>query len=227
MGSFRKKSGKNRRFSNVFGDMSKNEADWCKKIEVWWLLKDIKNKGGYKHSTISWGENGSRGSITAQVNINGNEKYVRFIYTQTDNYSGEKTEYDYKVKILETKCHYGGVRYWFQCPLSKKGVYCGKRVGVLYKDGDYFGCRNCYELTYSSRNENRQSKWYSMMSVLKNEKKVDDLYAKNKRLVYAGKPTKTAERINKLNAQTFQNYLLFERVNKGLRNPKKGRKNKQ
>jgi hypothetical protein len=66
-----------------------------------------------------------------------------------------------------------------------------------------------------------------MMSVLKNEKKVDDLYAKNKRLVYAGKPTKTAERINKLNAQTFQNYLLFERVNKGLRNPKKGRKNKQ
>lgn len=206
--------------------MSKKEADWCKKIEVWWLLKDIKKKNGYKYSTISWGENGSRGSISVQVNINGNNKYVRFIYTQTDNFTGEKEDFDYKVRLLETKCHFGGTRYWFECPLVKDGAHCGKRVGVLYKNGSYFGCRNCHELTYSSRNENRRNKWHPMMSVLKNEKKVDELYKKNKRLVYAGKPTKTAKRINKLSVDTFHNYLLFERVNKGLRNPKKGRKNK-
>lgn len=47
--------------------MSKSEADWCKKIEIWWLLRDI--KGGYKYTTVSWGENGSRKRIRAGVHL--------------------------------------------------------------------------------------------------------------------------------------------------------------
>ena len=100
--------------------MSKSEADWCKKIEIWWLLRDIKEKGGYKYTTVSWGEDGSRGSISVQVSVCDEKKYARFIYTQTDNSTGEKKDYDYKVPIVETPCHFGGTRYWFKCNLYKR-----------------------------------------------------------------------------------------------------------
>ena len=146
--------------------MSKSEADWCKKIEIWWLLRDIKEKGGYKYTTVSWGENGSRGSISIQVSICNKEKYARFIYTQTDNSTGEKKDFDYKVPIVETPCHLGGTRYWFKCSLYKSGQYCGRRVGVLYKDGDWFGCRHCYDLTYSSRKVNKKYRYFPMFRVI-------------------------------------------------------------
>jgi hypothetical protein len=104
--------------------MKKSEVDWCKKIEIWWLLRDIKEKNGYKYTTISWGDNGSRGSISVQVSVCNEEKYARFIYTQTDNSTGTKENFDYKVPIIETPCHFGNTRYWFKCPLYKNGQYC-------------------------------------------------------------------------------------------------------
>ena len=59
--------------------MSKTEADWCKKIEIWWLLRDMSIHGTtYKSTTISWGEDGSRGRISARVSLY-EEKYVQFI----------------------------------------------------------------------------------------------------------------------------------------------------
>ena len=58
--------------------------------------------------------------------------YVKFNYTVTDRNTGEKTDYDYKVQLTTTPCNLGGVRYWFICPLSKNGVYCGRRVAKLY-----------------------------------------------------------------------------------------------
>ncbi len=189
--------------------MSKSEADWCKKIEIWWLLRDIKEKGGYKYTTVSWGENGSRGSISIQVSICNEEKYARFIYTQTDNSTGEKKDFDYKVPIVETPCHLGGNRYWFKCSLYKSGQYCGRRVGVLYKDGDWFGCRHCYDLTYSSRKVNKKYRYFPMFRVIELDSQIDKAYAKAKRYTYRGKPTKKRRRIEKLNAEAMHYYQKF------------------
>lgn len=204
--------------------MSKSEADNCKKIEIWWLLRDIKERGGYKYTTVSWGENGSHGSISVQVSISSEEKYARFIYTQTDNYSGEKKDFDYKVPIITTPCHLGGERYWFKCPLYKKGNYCGRRVGVLYKDGDWFGCRHCYELTYSSRKVNKNYKLYSTFRILELDMKIEKLEEKAKRYTYRGKPTKKRQRIEKLYSEKLGNYRVFLDTEKGLNFNKKGRK---
>ena len=189
--------------------MSKSEADWCKKIEIWWLLRDIKEKGGYKYTTVSWGENGSRGSISIQVSVWDEEKYARFIYTQTDNSTGEKKDFDYKVPIVETPCHLGGTRYWFKCSLYKSGQYCGRRVGVLYKDGDWFGCRHCYDLTYSSRKVNKKYRYFPMFRVIELDSQIDKAYAKTKRYTYRGKPTKKRRRIEKLNAEAMHYYQKF------------------
>ncbi len=192
--------------------MSKTEADDCKKIEIWWLLRDIKEKGGYKYTTVSWGENGSRGSISIQVSVWDEEKYARFIYTQTDNSTGEKKDFDYKVPIVETPCHLGGTRYWFKCSLYKSGQYCGRRVGVLYKDGDWFGCRHCYDLTYSSRKNNNKYRYYPMFRVLELDAEIDKAYAKAKRYTYRGKPTKKRRKIEKLSAEAMHYYKRFSEI---------------
>lgn len=204
--------------------MSKTEADWCKKIEIWWLLRDMSIHGTtYKSTTISWGDDGSRGSISARVSLY-EEKYVQFIYTQTDNTTGEKKDFDYKVQLVETPCHLGGTRFWFECPLFKKGQYCGRRVGVLYKDGDYFGCRHCYELTYSSRNKNRNHYLNSLFRVLEIEMEEEKLYKKAKRFTYKGKPTKIRQKIEKLDGEMFRSYRQYTQLEKGVRLGTKGRK---
>ena len=70
-------------------------------------------------------------SIGILVSTLDDNNYVRFQYTTTDRNTGEKTKYDYKVQLTTTPCNFGGVRYWFICPLSKNGVYCDQRQSFL------------------------------------------------------------------------------------------------
>lgn len=132
---------------------NKIEADNLKKVEIWWL-KRHGYIGDWKPGGMEWNNSltGKKSSISFIVSTGdyAHDNYIRFQYTQTKN-NGEKKEFDYEVKLTTTPCNYGGVRYWFICPLVVNGQYCGKRVGVLYKSGDYFGCRHCYNLTYASR----------------------------------------------------------------------------
>lgn len=52
-----------------------------------------------------------------------------------------------QVELLTSKTGFGGVRYWFKCPL------CGQRVGVLFKHAvlSQIGCRLCLNLEYRQR----------------------------------------------------------------------------
>jgi hypothetical protein len=65
---------------------------------------------------------------------------------------------DYRVRLTTTRPHLGGLRWWFNCPLIVSGRPCGRRVGKLYLPlwGNYFGCRHCHELTYTSCQESHQ-----------------------------------------------------------------------
>jgi len=65
---------------------------------------------------------------------------------------GERAEV-VRIKLQETKPHFGGVRWWFTCPLTTgNGTLCGRRVGKLYLPHGKleFGCRECHGLTYWS-----------------------------------------------------------------------------
>src|SRR6185369_10508511 len=59
------------------------------------------------------------------------------------------------VRLVTTQPNYGGVRWWFVCPLTTRGQACNRRVMKLYlpPNGHYFGCRHCYDLTYRSRQQ--------------------------------------------------------------------------
>lgn len=167
----------------------RQKADPLLKISVYWL----KNNGYFlKDSLISKGIKWTSGWIEKESSINldsclfENQKYIRLRYTQTDS-EGNSQKFDYKVSLTTTPCHFGGIRYWFVCPLSVNGRYCGRRVGVLYKGNGYFGCRHCFSLTYEARN---QSGYFKTTGKVISIPELEKLRSEIKREYYAGKPTR-------------------------------------
>lgn len=58
--------------------------------------------------------------------------------------------YDYTARLVTTSPNFGGIRWWFICPLCKEA-----RCAKLYMPPGrpYFGCRPCHNLTYQSSQE--------------------------------------------------------------------------
>ena len=197
--------------------MSKNEADNTNKISVSFLKKHDYFTGWHS-GTITWTRNGwgeeHKSSVGVEVSIMNGNNYLRIHYTQTKHDTGEKKDFDYKIPLETTPCRYGGKRYWFICPWYKDGTYCGKRVGTLYKDGDYFACRHCYDLTYSSRKVNRRYSMFPLFGTLILEQKMEKLEQEIKRPYYQGKPTRKQKRLENLQGQLFKSYEQYTR-NKG------------
>ena len=93
-------------------------------------------------------------SIGFDVNLGADSGTARLHYTRRS--AGEAM--DYHVNLTTTPLPWGGLRWWFICPLTANGRYCGRRVGKLYlpPGGRYFGCRRCYDLTYTSCQESHK-----------------------------------------------------------------------
>jgi len=140
---------------------------------------------GFRSGVISWtncfGEQTS--SIGVTVDTAEHDPHVRFQYTNMRRSTGEKTECDYKVILVSTPCNFGGVRWWFICPLTTNSVPCGRRVAKLYcpPGAIYYGCRHCYNLSYDSRNEPRLARPGATDHRLKVERQLEDLYQQTKR----------------------------------------------
>jgi len=182
---------------------SRTEADNVKKISVNFLNKH-NYFCGYNSGTITWtrtsfGEE-HKSSVGIAVTVNDTVNQLRIHYTQTEE-TGEKKDFDYNIPLIFTPCRYGGKRWWFRCPWYKNNVYCGRRVGTLYKNGDYFACRHCYNLTYASRKVNRNWKYGALFSVYDLDEKIQDLHKIMKKKTYRGKPTRKYKKLLKLYRQ--------------------------
>lgn len=179
--------------------MAKREADNYKKIEIWWLKKNGYLTGGLRSGCIGWLDRlgNSKASIGITVCVwDDAPRYLELSYIQTD-YAGNTKDFKYKVPIVTTRCHFGGYRYWFVCPLITDNQRCGRRVGVVYKAESYFGCRHCYNLTYASRNLSGVSRIGGKVISLA---EVDQYRKAVKRRFYNGDLTKP-----------YQRYLLKRR----------------
>ncbi len=97
---------------------------------------------------------------------------------------------EHRVKLETTNCHFGGVRFWFQCPNYPNQLYCGRRGGVLYMRGDVLSCRKCLDLTYHSQTFNHRFWFYPKVYRVILGRKAKDLLRQIKRFTYAGKPTR-------------------------------------
>jgi len=138
---------------------NRSTVEECLVLDSAWLKK----RGyfcGYKSGRLEWKNSYEEVESSIRIVVSANqpdsfENYVQLIYTITDSFRGEKLRKDYKVVLDRTPCNYGGFRYWFICPLSVEGTTCNKKVAKLYlpPGGVYFGCRNCYDLTYHCQKE--------------------------------------------------------------------------
>lgn len=187
----------------------KVEADGLKNISVWFLKKHGYFEGGWKNGTITWSINGEKtGSVSIYTAINNNDKYLRLNYQQTNFNSGEKKDFDYKIPLTTTPCNFGGNRHWFICPWYKMGVYCGRRVGVLYLSGGYFACRHCNELTYESCN--RTGIFKTLSSSTTDE--VERLRISLRTTHYKGKPTKRFVSYVKKHQKLTKSLVFIEKM---------------
>jgi len=195
---------------------SKTEADSLKKIEIYWLHKHgLLKPGWWYRKGITWTRpDGSKNDITLEISTVTNDLYIRPIYIQTDRETGEKKSFDYKIPLITSPCNLGGIRYWFKCPMSKNGVSCNRRVATLYKDGDYFACRHCYDLTYSCKKQNYRGYVSLLGKLLNQERKMFELKDSIKRRAYAGKPTKKFAKFMRLARQQPED--LHGLINKSL-----------
>lgn len=88
-----------------------------------------------------------RSSIRFQVITEGGSGRVQLRYTVSG-----ADKMDFEVRLLTTRPNYGGLRWYFTCPVNKTGRSCNHRVQKLYlpPGSQHFACRYCYELTYRS-----------------------------------------------------------------------------
>jgi hypothetical protein len=116
------------------------------------LRAGVRQSGGWRWTDAATGE--VRASIGYEVETTEpDDPRVWLAYTATRD--GVAEPLWYAVQLQRTRVHGGGLRWWFTCPLVVNHRPCGRRVGKLYlpPTGRYFGCRHCYDLTYTSCQE--------------------------------------------------------------------------
>lgn len=109
-------------------------------LDIRWINKQgwFEDKG---EKRVSWKRNGKPlGSIRLLTE----EDCIRLIYKWKRN-DGPWESQDFSIRYLKSPCHFGGVRYWFECPV------CHRQVCKLYLAGTWC-CRKCGNLAYPVEN---------------------------------------------------------------------------
>lgn len=123
-----------------------------------WMREGILRAGVHQSGSWRWVyHSGRECRIGYEVRTLDMERpFVRLSYSWT---VGEnKGTVDYPVSLAPTRPRFGGLRWWFLCPLTRTGWPCNRRVGKLYLPPapHYFGCRHCHRLTYTSCQESHK-----------------------------------------------------------------------
>ena len=187
--------------------MAKQEAEWSNRLSIFFLKKHGYLDGGWRSGSIKWtyGMSGNESSIEFFVFLHGQANdCIKLKYTHTDRGGGEKSEMLFEVPFASTPCNYGGKRYWFICPLTKNGKYCGRRVGVLFSIGKWFGCRHCGEIAYAA--QMRGGKYRGSSVCLPDIERAEQ---EVKRYYYNGKPTRKYRRVLRLSQKLDQSFMLM------------------
>lgn len=186
--------------------MPKIQAEDCKILSISYLKKRH-NLNGVSSCCLVWENRWGEEILFMRLLVDlidprGMSVEVR--YKVNDSVTGEEVDIQNKYPIVATPCNYGGLRYWFICPASKNGVYCGRRVGKLYLPVGYkyFACRHCYELTYRSKIELYS---YTMADVEEREKEI-------KRMYYDGKETRKYKAVLKIKHKIHRDVFLYSQM---------------
>ena len=154
------------------------------KLKGWGYLDPEQIKIG----TLNWSSNGNpTGSISIKVDTHSEQPYIELDYKYRD------VPRNYKVYLTSTPSNLNRGKIWyFICPQTKK------RCRILYSIGGYFLHREAFKgCMYETQT---QSKKYRQLdktlgAYFKSDHLYSELYKKNFKKTYAGKPTKKYLRI--------------------------------
>lgn len=177
-------------------DMYKVEADGLMKLEVWWLARQFKGRA-YHASSIVWGNEHLR--VNYEFDLRQDTGYrpelrISYAIKEVEN----KKDIGYPIYLYESVLHFGGIRYWFACPLYRGQEQCARRVGTLYFNGRYFGCRHCLDLTYQSKSANYSSSGSVRLHSVDWYVRAQKLQESMKRETWRGKETRKKRQLLKL-----------------------------
>ncbi|MES3005471.1 MAG: hypothetical protein V4664_00840 [Patescibacteria group bacterium] len=184
--------------------MPKTSTENVKKIRTSFLRSHGYFKG-WASGKITWTNlySGNKNHVEIEVLTSTVNNYLRIYYPVINQESRDRRYLDYKIPLTTTPCRFGGFRYWFICPAYRNGKYCGRRVGVLYRIGDYFACRNCHDLTYESR---KLSGKFKKLGSLLSFQEIEKSRRLIKRTHYRSMPTKRYLRQMSKEAKAFKAY---------------------
>jgi hypothetical protein len=139
------------------GHTKKQTVEDCRALDAnRWMREGILRQGIMRSGVWAW-SNAHTGEKIAAIGFQVDSTdeaapWVRLHYTV------DGQPLDYRIGLRTTRPRYGGVRWWFACPLQVRGEPCNRRVGKLYLPpaGRYFGCRQCHGLTYTSAQQHDQ-----------------------------------------------------------------------
>lgn len=147
------------------------------KLNEWNYLKE----NNHRSSTISWSTNGvETSSIGAVMNT--------FDYTLTIDYKCNGISYNYKIQLVSILSNLGKGKVWyFICPFTNK------RCRKLHLINGKFTHRSALPSGMYSK-QTQSKKWRLLESVygsyFNSDKVYEQLYSKNFKRYYKGKPTK-------------------------------------
>ena len=125
-----------------------NMVEDCLSLDVNYLHRQGSLRPGSAGS-LKWTRNGKRVSSIG-FRMEGNQLILAYRHR---SYGDKWEEVEEHVKVIYNPCQFGGTRPYFICPGVMNGVVCGRRVVMLYAHSNYYFCRHCYRLKYSSQYE--------------------------------------------------------------------------
>lgn len=175
----------------------------------------------YRSGTVSW-ENGwgRKSSIGIAVSMD-SYPTIKLTYKSGDE------DHSYDVRLVSELCHFGGKRYWFICPLTTNGRYCGRRCAMLY-GSRYFGCRKCHDLAYSTQQVSYSGMFAHSFALITFSDKIDEKLSKMRVKFWHGRPTKRyAKLLRKMERMGSMSYMVdleLERMRSLKRSLRRNRK---
>lgn len=121
------------------------------------LVRDGMIRQGPWFGTLNWTRSGTGEKVASAGyhHIKENGIHIVKLSYHVTHRDGKKHEVNQRIALQTTLMPSGGLRWWFTCPMQR----CGRRVGRLHVPPGYmyFGCRCCYNLTYTSCNESHKN----------------------------------------------------------------------
>lgn len=144
------------------GHVRKTTVEECLRLPITlFTRRGLVEASGCTTGSVEWNRAGHEkpiASVSFDVDSTGEWPVIWLVF-RVEGPENAQTAWQ-RIGLESTPCTFGGERWWFQCPSPLEGIDCGgRRCGKLYvpPHASFFACRECYDLTYESRQQSNST----------------------------------------------------------------------